>query len=167
MAPTSNSSESHFPLSGASSDGWTKEDSASATCFCGAVQIGFPTKEPGLVTTFVCHCYDCRKITASMFATNFAIQNERLTHVRGSDNLTAYSQSNSTTTGNTMTNYFCKTCGTLMYRVGPMGTFLRTGTVDDFHLHETALTPKSELFCKDRVKWLDAVEGVKQVQSMT
>jgi hypothetical protein len=30
-----------FPLAGNASDGWSNEDEATATCFCGAVQISF------------------------------------------------------------------------------------------------------------------------------
>lgn len=65
-----------------------------------------------------------------------------------------------------MTNYFCKTCGTLMYRVGdPRAAILRIGTVDDFSLHETKLRPKKEIFVKDRVEWVSAVEGVEQIET--
>ncbi len=46
----------------------TSKNQATATCFCGRVQLAFPLSKPGLVDTFVCHCTDCRKITASMFA---------------------------------------------------------------------------------------------------
>ena len=34
-------SESYIPLSGCADDGWSKEDEATATCFCGAVQLAF------------------------------------------------------------------------------------------------------------------------------
>ncbi|KAF1951015.1 hypothetical protein CC80DRAFT_496306 [Byssothecium circinans] len=166
MTSTTDDSKSYFPLAGTATDGWTKDDSATATCYCGTVQLKVPTKAPGLINTFICHCTDCRKITASMFATNFTIKDTHLIHIRGQENLTAYSQSKTITTGNTMTNYFCKTCGTLMYRIGPKGVFLRTGTVDDFHLHETKLKPKMEIFCKDRVEWLKAVEGTEELEVM-
>ena len=66
-----------------------------------------------------------------------------------------------------MTNYFCSTCGTLMYRVGsgfPGMSILRIGTVDDFHLHETKLKPRVEQFTKDRVSWLHGAEGVEQIE---
>lgn len=70
-----------------------------------------------------------------------------------------------------MTNYFCKTCGTLMYRVGaafPDCSILRLGTVDDFNLVETKLKPTRELFVKDRVSWFEGVKGdeVKRFQAM-
>ncbi|KAF7345650.1 Glutathione-dependent formaldehyde-activating GFA protein [Mycena venus] len=73
FAPVDNKSKSYFPLAGSANDGWSNEEEATATCFCGAVQLKFPTQGPGLVETFVCHCADCRKITASMFASNFTI----------------------------------------------------------------------------------------------
>lgn len=65
-----------------------------------------------------------------------------------------------------MSNFFCSTCGSLMYRVGeafPGHSILRLGTVDDFNLHETKLRPRIEQFTKDRVGWLHHVEGVGQV----
>jgi hypothetical protein len=68
-----------------------------------------------------------------------------------------------------MTNYFCKTCGTLMYRTGsafPGMSILRIGTVDDFSLMETVLKPQVEQFVKTRVSWIKGLEaeGVKQFQ---
>ena len=166
MAATADKSKPYIPLAGGASDGWSKEDSATATCFCGAVQLSFPTQGPGLLSTFVCHCTDCRKITASMFASNFTVDNNYLTHVRGRDNLTAYGQSHTIASGKLMTNYFCKTCGTLMYRVNNPGrSILRIGTVDDFNLHETKLKPQAEIWVKDRVGWVSAVEGAQQVET--
>ncbi|CAM6097187.1 unnamed protein product [Calypogeia fissa] len=162
MAATFDKSKSYFPLAGGAQDGWSKEDSATATCYCGAVQLEFPTQGPGLTATFVCNCSDCRKITGSMFASNFTIVDPYLTHIRGRDNLTAYGQSRTVKSGNLMTNYFCKTCGALMYRANPHGYFLRIGTVDDFHLHETKLKPTQEHFVKNRVCWLSPVKGAEQ-----
>ncbi|KAI9658127.1 MAG: hypothetical protein M1831_003972 [Alyxoria varia] len=163
----SESKTTYIPLAGCVDDGWSKDDEATATCFCGAVQLAFPTQGPGLVDTFICNCTDCRKITASMFASNFIVSDTHLAHLRGRDNLKTFAQSRSIASGNTMTNYFCSTCGTLMYRVGsgfPGKSILRIGTVDDFHLHETKLRPRVEQFTKDRVGWLRAAEDVKQVE---
>ncbi len=168
MAATADKSKPYIPLAGGADDGWSKDDSATATCFCGAVQLAFPTEAPGLISTFVCNCTDCRKITASMFSSGFSVLNTHLTHIRGRKNLTAYSQSRTIASGRTMTNYFCSTCGTLMYRVGerfPQVSLLRIGTVDDFNLHETKLKPRRELWVKDRCGWLSPVEGADQIQA--
>jgi hypothetical protein len=66
-----------------------------------------------------------------------------------------------------MTNHFCSTCGTLLYRIGtgfPGMAVMRIGTVDDFNLMETKLRPRVEQFTKDRVNWLHPAEGIKQVE---
>jgi hypothetical protein len=165
MANTIDKSKPYIPLAGGADDGWSKEGSATSTCYCGAVQLAFPTEGPGLLSTFVCHCTDCRKITASMFSSAFSILDTHLTHIRGRDSLTAFGQSNTIASGNLMTNFFCSTCGTLMYRVGqPGASLLRLGTVDDFHLHETKLKPKREIWCKDRVSWINPLNDVEQFE---
>jgi hypothetical protein len=102
-----------------------------------------------------------------MFATNFIVDDTYLRHLRGHANLKIFSQSCTIESGNTMTNYFCDTCGTLMYRVssGASGkSVLRVGTVDDFSLHETKLKPRVEQYTKDRVSWLCGSQSVKQVE---
>jgi hypothetical protein len=117
------------------------------------------------VDTFICNCTDCRKITASMFASNFIVKHTSLKHLRGEDKLKKFAQSKTIATGNTMENNFCSNCGTLMYRVSsgfPDKRILRIGTVDDFNLHETKLKPRLEQFGKDRVSWFSGGQGVKQ-----
>ncbi|RDW62817.1 hypothetical protein BP5796_11119 [Coleophoma crateriformis] len=165
-------SKSYFPLAGLANDGWSTEDEATATCFCGAVQLSFPTHGPGFVGSFICNCSDCHKLTASMHATNFTIVDTHLKHLRGRENLKAWGQSQTILVkipgaDNTMTNYFCSTCGSLMYRVGaafPGVSILRVGSVDDFSLHETKLRPTIEQFNKDRVSWKLPTEGAKQFE---
>ncbi|CAK7234971.1 hypothetical protein SBRCBS47491_009131 [Sporothrix bragantina] len=165
MAASADKTKPYIPQAGSANDGWSTDNKATATCFCGAVQLAFPTERPGLLNTFLCHCTDCRKITASMFASNFTVDDEYLEHIRGRDNLKTFAQSKTIRSGSLMTNYFCSTCGTLMYRVGeayPGVSILRLGTVDDFTLHETRLKAQVEQFIEDRATWLTPVEGVKQ-----
>ncbi len=102
-----------------------------------------------------------------MFASNFIIADAHLTHVRGREKLSTFSQSKTIASGKAMTNYFCSVCGSLMYRVGeayPGSSILRIGTVDDFNLHETKLKPRVEQYTKDRVGWLRDADGVQHVQ---
>lgn len=102
-----------------------------------------------------------------MFASNFIVADTHLKHIRGRDNLKSFGQSQTIESGNKMTNHFCSTCGTLMYRVGsafPGNSIMRIGTVDDFHLHETKLKPRIEQYTKDRVSWFSGAEGVKQIE---
>ncbi|KAL8787687.1 MAG: hypothetical protein Q9195_007643 [Heterodermia aff. obscurata] len=163
-SPT-NHSKPYFPLAGQAEDGWSKEDEATATCYCGAVQLAFPTKPPGLFDSFVCNCADCHKFSATMFASNFTVLDTHLRHLRGQENLKQYSQSKTIASGNNMTNHFCATCGSLLYRVSsgmPGKSILRIGTVDDFSLHSTALRPDIEQFVSRRPAWLPGVEGTKK-----
>ena len=92
-----------------------------------------------------------------------------LKHLRGEDNLTTFSEDKTIRANALMTNYFCKKCGTLMYRRGarfPGLTILRTGTVDDLALAETKLRPQVEQFIERRVAWSVPIEGTAQVVGM-
>lgn len=167
MAAHADKTKPYFPLSGVANDGWSKDGEATATCFCGAVQIAFPTKEPGLVRTFVCHCADCRKITASMFASNFTVKDEYIRFIRGGDNLSSFEQNKTVAAAASMRNDFCKTCGTLLRRVGerfPGMSIMRIGTVDNETLHENELRPKFEDWTSNRVEWLQPIAGTEQAE---
>jgi len=169
MASTADRTKPYFPHNNLTGDGYSKDGEATATCFCGAVQLAFPTEGPGLINTFVCHCSDCRKITASMFASNFTVVDPYLKHIRGQENLKQFGQSKTIGSHTTMTNFFCSTCGTLMYRRGaayPGSYFLRIGTVDDFTLHETKLRPQIEQYTGNRASWVQPIEGVKTFAGM-
>ncbi|RMX88173.1 hypothetical protein D0869_01828 [Hortaea werneckii] len=138
--------------------GGRENQTATATCYCGAVQLEV---KPGLVDTFICHCADCRKITASMFASNFIILASHMKHNRGADKLIRFEQSATIVSGNTMENSFCSVCGSLMYRRSkqfPDWLIPRTGTVDDQDLHDSVLKPRFEVFAENKAEWLPQVE---------
>jgi len=104
-----------------------------------------------------------------MFASNFTVRDSHLKHLRGQENLKTFGQSHTIAAHAKMTNYFCLTCGTLMYRKGdrfPEQSILRIGTVDDFSLHETKLKPTLEAFIEYRESWLQPIEGVEQTEGM-
>lgn len=152
-------SQGNFPLGGQEAN----PGRATATCYCGTVQIEVATQNPDLVDTFICNCTglfplpihllfptltpspDCRKITASMFASNFIVTEASTKHLKGQEKLTRYAQSKTIDSGSEMVNYFCSVCGTLMYRKSsgfPGKLVMRIGTVDDFSLHEGVLKPR-------------------------
>lgn len=104
-----------------------------------------------------------------MFASNFTVDNSYLKHLRGQNSLKKYSQAKTIATHNTMTNYFCSTCGTLMYRISsgnPNQSIPRIGTIDDFSLQETKFRPQIEQFVNDRVDWFSGVEGAQKFEKM-
>ena len=172
------SSKILLPLEGAT--GVQSDGRATATCFCGAVQLllvsfalspdlvlltsSQPVEGPDLIATFICNCSDDHKIHASAFASNFVVNESATTHVRGQDKLTRFAQSKTIATGNTMANYFCSICGTLMYRVSsgyPGKPIPRIGTVDDFDVQNNQLNPKVEQFAKDRMAWFKGIVGAE------
>lgn len=104
-----------------------------------------------------------------MFASNFTIADDHLTHERGRENMTIFTMRKTIGSGKDMSNYFCKTCGSLMYRVGedfPGLSILRLGTVDDFTLIETKLKPQIEQYVEERASWLSPVKGAKQFEGL-
>ncbi|KAI0102240.1 Mss4-like protein [Nemania sp. FL0031] len=170
MASRSDKTKSYIPSNNSlQQDGWSTDTEATATCFCGTVQLALPTEAPGLVDVFICNCTDCRKITASMFASNIIVKDEYVKHLRGQENLKSWSQNTTIGSGKHMTNWFCQTCGTLLYRtserIGGV-KILRLGTVDDFNLAETKLRPKTEQFIEDRVSWFPGCGTARQVEGM-
>ncbi|KAF7310391.1 Glutathione-dependent formaldehyde-activating enzyme/centromere protein V [Mycena chlorophos] len=124
-----------------------------------------PTEAPGLVASFLCHCADCKKVSATTMGANFVIDDKYLVHVRGQERLKTYAHSHTVASGNMMSNYFCENCGTLMYRVSaafPTLPALRIGTVDELELHGTKFRPTLEQFTKDRVAWSEPIQGMSQ-----
>jgi hypothetical protein len=100
-----------------------------------------------------------------MYASNFFVLDTHLKHLRGQSNLRTFAQRKTIASGGLMTNYFCETCGTLMYRVGekfPGQSILRIGTVDDFSLMEGVLKPKMEIWTGSKVNWVGEVQGAKK-----
>lgn len=49
---TIDKSKPYFPLTGGADDGWSTED-ATATCFCGAVQLSFVSLECNPILIFI------------------------------------------------------------------------------------------------------------------
>jgi hypothetical protein len=122
-----------------------------------------------LINRHVCHCADCRKIGSAFYQSNITVADSHLKYVRGEGNLTTFSEDKTVRANASMKNYFCKTCGTLMYRRGARFagmTILRTGTVDDLALAETKLRPQVEQFIERRVAWSTPIEGAAQVVGM-
>ncbi|TIA28295.1 hypothetical protein D6C78_10810 [Aureobasidium pullulans] len=158
-----------FPVAHLSHHGWSTEEEATATCFCGAVQLILPLQKPGLINRHICHCTDCRKIGSAFYQSNITVLSTHLNHTRGSEHLTTFSETKTIRASTSMKNYFCKTCGTLMYRRGerfPGLMILRTRTVDDLGLAEGRLRPRVEQFIERRVGWSKPIEGAAQVVGM-
>lgn len=104
-----------------------------------------------------------------MQAWNFIADDDYVHYVRGEDNISTFTTKKPIKAGNDMTNYFCKTCGTLMNRKssGFEGkSFLRSGTVDDVNVQNGPLRPTMELFVGSRNSAIRPIEGATQYEGM-
>ena len=95
-------------------------------CLCGAVQFEC-SAEPVFQAT--CHCDDCRRNTGAVYGSLVFVPVEALS-IRG----TTGSYQHLSDTGNTMTKYFCPTCGSQMFTSNtrtPDRRGVRVGVIDD------------------------------------
>jgi hypothetical protein len=138
---------------------------ANGSCICNAVQYSF-TGEPAMQV--LCHCIPCRKISGGPYTTNLIMPLTSLTITSGSSLLKTFSLAHPT--GMTLKYHFCETCGTKMYKEGDQGAFVgmaivQAGTLDGGEGNEMGVGDVklgAELWVKERVKWLGAMEGIAQ-----
>ncbi|WWC66339.1 uncharacterized protein I206_100240 [Kwoniella pini CBS 10737] len=158
-----------IPLGGGTEKGYNNGKEATATCFCGEIQLAFPIDKESIKGTFICHCTDCRKVSSSMYATNFIIETKDLKYNFGKEKIKIFKQSKTILEKNSMSNFFCSNCGTLLNRISsgtPNLNYIRVGSVDDLNLHDNLLKPQVEQFIDSKVKWLEPIEGVEQAHGM-
>uniref|UniRef100_A0A0D2YDH4 CENP-V/GFA domain-containing protein n=1 Tax=Fusarium oxysporum (strain Fo5176) TaxID=660025 RepID=A0A0D2YDH4_FUSOF len=70
--------------------------------------------------------------------------------------------------GNPVTNTFCPTCGTTVFRDGPAAPgikFVKAGIFDDPELLAT-IKPQGEIFVSRRPVWMSPIEGASQKKEM-
>ncbi|KAH8808682.1 Mss4-like protein [Xylogone sp. PMI_703] len=128
----------------------------TGSCLCGEIKISY-TSNP--VFTSVCYCNDDRKMAdIQVFQvpkSNFSVtQGELKEWTKKSDH------------GNDITNHFCGTCGTTLFRTGgsPVNANnigLRAGVLDDQSILDTP--PAIEVYVERRPPWIKQVEGAVQL----
>lgn len=69
----------------------------------------------------------------------------------------------------TLTTHFCSNCGSTVYKEGDNENFLGTvviqaGTLDKGGMELSNVKPGAELWVKQRVPWLEAQNGLAQLQ---
>ncbi|CAG8093045.1 unnamed protein product [Penicillium salamii] len=135
---------------------------AAGGCFCGKVRIQL-NGQP--LTTGLCYCDDCRKLTGAPFTYNLLVKTTDM-EISGNPKEVAKAADS----GNDIRNYFCPDCGTPLYGVKikdgePDGIIvLRSGIMDDPRLLRRK--PDAEIFTDRRPPWLAPVEGAAQFSGM-
>ncbi|KAH7173144.1 Mss4-like protein [Fusarium flagelliforme] len=133
---------------------------SSGHCLCGGVKVEV-SGDP--VAVVLCHCLDCRKTSGSTHGLNWVVPGD-LVQLKGpSKTFTKLSKA-----GNPVTNTFCPTCGTTMFRYGPAAPgikFVKAGIFDDPELLAT-IKPQGEIFVSRRPVWMSSIEGASQKKEM-
>jgi hypothetical protein len=112
----------------------------------------------------LCHCTDCQKWTGSTYTSNVAIPRSAFTLLT-SPHLKTYDVIGGS--GKINKHFFCSNCGSSLYtqlEVMPEMMFIKAGGLDGGKADLG--TVDVELYVKDRVGFVGAVEGAKQDQKM-
>jgi hypothetical protein len=124
----------------------------SGKCFCGAVRYA-------VVDDFVyaanCHCSNCRRTTGSAFKPFAGIERDKLTLMRGQDDLMIYGDEE----GN---NTHCRRCGSLLYSVVRAGAYVHVamGTLVD----DPAIRPNKHIFVGSKAPWFEITDDLPQFE---
>ncbi|KAJ5162828.1 uncharacterized protein N7500_004658 [Penicillium coprophilum] len=153
---------------------------AVGSCFCGKIRVEH-NGQP--ITSAICHCLDCRKITGSLYSCNILVKTAEL-QISGSPK----ELSKTSDSGNSIKNYFCPDCGiycteferkhltkvigTPLFgrKIESNGepnevTVVRAGIFDDLEILNEQ-KPQVEIYAERRVKWVCPIEGAAQVDGM-
>ncbi|KAK6338028.1 hypothetical protein TWF696_001499 [Orbilia brochopaga] len=142
-------------------------------CFCQDWKITIKEPIPGVV---VCHCRDCQAISSSFFCTFLTVKSRALLMVEPRDrearNVEAstyyYTIKTGDNVGQSQSRTFCKRCGTVLFATPeslegalPVNRNLFGWPHNDLtpSLREL-LTPRIEIFTKDRSPWRPGQDGV-------
>ncbi|KAK3637389.1 hypothetical protein LTR56_008719 [Elasticomyces elasticus] len=130
------------------------------SCACGATKYTF-SGDP--VTSAICHCLDCRKLTASAFSTAFLVPSTNFAFSEGSPVKTTTLKHH--VEGMTLTPHFCGNCGSFICKTVDDDRFrgchiVMAGTLDAENDH--VAKPEMELWTKYRLDWVKPLDGVRQ-----
>ncbi|KAF3192105.1 hypothetical protein TWF788_004293 [Orbilia oligospora] len=142
-------------------------------CFCRDWKVTIKEPIPGVV---VCHCKDCQAISSSFFCTFLTVKSRALLMVEPRDrearNVESstyyYTIKTGDNTGRSQSRTFCKRCGTVLFATPeslegalPVNRNLFVGPHNNpSPALQELLTPRIEIFTKDRSQWRPEQEGV-------
>ncbi|WPG98800.1 Hypothetical protein R9X50_00159600 [Acrodontium crateriforme] len=132
----------------------------SGSCMCGEITISY-SGEPKY--TAICHCNDDRKIG------NIVVYQIDETKFQITSDVKPKEWTMKSDFGRDITNHFCATCGTVMFRTGGSPSVkglvgLRAGVLDDQNTVNNS-APMMEVYVERRPKWRAEIEGAIQMNS--
>lgn len=125
-------------------------------CQCGAVayRVDAPPHD-----IYHCHCSMCRRCHGTVFATYALVPKDKLTILKGADNLSTYDSSKG------VHRQFCKTCGCQMFITDEGKPELRwymPGTADNHPGHEVA--DEKHIFVGSKLPWYRIQDNLPQYE---
>lgn len=116
------------------------------SCLCG--QVRFQLNDDFSRFHF-CHCVQCRKASGAAHGANFFTHPDNIQWHSGEQHIERYD-----VPGRTITNAFCRQCGSGLPYLSLSGTTLvvQAGCLDEAPSH----APDSNIFWSERASWYDA-----------
>lgn len=121
-------------------------------CQCGAVKFTINTKE---FKSYICHCLECQKQTASAFAISVPLNRSEIS-IDGE----LHDYRRRAASGATTECYFCPTCGTRIFHQSSNSKnklTLKGGTLDNCDV----LAPIAHLWVSRKQEWVILPDGIE------
>ena len=122
------------------------------SCQCGAINVAIQTDR---LVSYVCHCLECKKQSASAFAISVPLMAEAVTI---SGKMSVYTRA--AHSGATTSCFFCENCGTRIYHQSsnsPERLTLKGGVLDN----AKSLNPVAHLWTKRKADWVELPASVE------
>ena len=123
-------------------------------CLCGAVRYQAADE---FVYAMNCHCSQCRRATGLAFKPFAGIEREKLSIVKGADNLLVFGE-------DTANDVHCKRCGSFLYSTVREGAFVHVamGTLVD----APSIRPAMHIFVGSKAPWFTITDDLPQYDKL-
>lgn len=103
-----------------------------------------------------CHCSNCRRATGAAFKPFAGIERDKLSIVKGEDNLLRFGDEDAAH------DIHCQTCGSLLYSVVREGAFVHVtlGTLAD----APSIRPSKHIFVGSKAAWFTITDDLPQFE---
>lgn len=154
---------------------------SNGSCLCGVIKYTL-TGSP--LTSIICHCSNCKKVSASSFMTHdfFQISVRSAARKRifvyladtisqqfkmiGSEDTIRTFEDKETISGNSISRSFCGICGSpcfIIKSANPNGIIIPVGVLEEHRVKEWK--PAEEFFCGNRDAYLPSVKGTVEFET--
>lgn len=132
----------------------------TGSCFCGDIRFEGEVNENAIG---VCHCRDCQIFSGSAFRLSCGADPTLFKFTQGTPSYF----DKSTDSGRVRRMAFCGRCGTHLASLPASErdygyVSIRIACTDQFD----QITPRVEVFCKSRVKWMEPLQGSEEFDEM-